>query len=223
MTKAIISAIALSTLAAPAAVTLSFDTESDLEGFTIAGDVTALAWSAVSGGTMRMEDTGGWGGNGAQFSVNSNPAMWAELQLAVIHGGTISYDFTVINADQTYSSPPNWFETVIVGNSGATPGWDQNTMKSGIDAASWPVDDTFSVSLPIQPTAGGSVGNDGEFFVDLAGGWANIHMGMNSGEGADITQSVVYFDNITISAVPEPSTLLLGALSLAALLRRRRA
>ena len=85
MTKSIISAIALSTLAAPAAVTLSFD--SDLEGFTIQGDVTALEWSAVNGGTMRMEDVGGWGGNGAQLSVNSNAAMWAELQLAVMCAG----------------------------------------------------------------------------------------------------------------------------------------
>lgn len=219
MTKSIISALALSTLAAPASVTLSFD--SDLEGFTLQGDVTALAWSAVNGGTMRMEDAGGWGGNGAQLSVNSNAAMWAELQLAVINGGTISYDFTVVNSDQEYTAPPNWFETVLIGNSGGTGGWYQNIINSGIGGGSWPVDQTFNVSIPIQPTAGGIVGDDGEFFVDLAGGWANIHMGLNN-EGASMSKAVVYFDNITISAVPEPSTLLLGGLSLAALLRRRR-
>lgn len=219
MTKSIISALALSTLAAPAAVTLSFD--SDLEGFTLQGDVTALEWSAVNGGSMRMEDAGGWGGNGAQLEITSNAAMWAELQLAVINGGTISYDFTVVNSDQEYTAPPNWFETVLIGNSGGTGGWDQEVINSGIGGGSWPVDGTFNVSIPIQPTAGGSVGADGEFFVDLADRWANIHMGLNN-EGASMSKAVVYFDNITISAVPEPSTLLLGGLSLAALLRRRR-
>ena len=58
---------------------------------------------------------------------------------------------------------------------------------------------------------------------DLSGGWAQLYLGLNN-DGANVVNATVYFDNLTLTAVPEPAaaTLALGMLGGLMLFTRRR-
>ena len=181
---------------------------------------------------MALTVAGGWTGNSAQLSLQSNPALWSEIQQATLSGGTLSFtlsiDTTASNGALSVSgTAPTWLQPVITGNSAGTGGWDQNTMANDNLAAAttWPTAssiETISVSLPIAQTASGSVANDEVVFVDTAPGWSNIHFGMNTEGAAWASDYTVYIDNLSIVAVPEPSSALLTLVGALGLIRRRR-
>ena len=168
--------------------------------------------------------------------ANPNPEVGSELQLAVLNGGTLSFDLMI---DTTASSSslvgangPGWLQPVVIANStnagaGGVGGWDQNIMSGDNLAAGgipWPTTngvESIRISLPIMPTAGGTVADDGQLLFDTSG-WSELHLGINSQGAAFNAPFTVYIDNLEVTAIPEPSSAMLGALSLLGLVRRRR-
>lgn len=197
---------------ATAAVTLTFD--ADLEGFEAQENATALQQSSANGGSMKLSANGGWAGNSSTYNLRSNADVWAETQQAAANGGILGFDVVVVGSEQTLTANPGWFEIVVIANStaadsGGTGGWDQNIMPLGITTDQWPLNpdtQSFSVTIPIRTSA--SLENDGEVWWDTVGdGWSELRFGLNN-DGAGVSQAVVYFDNISISAnaVPEPTS-----------------
>jgi hypothetical protein len=131
----------------------------------------------------------------------------------------ISFDayFTVGFVDETY--PNAWFlADVSYGTgSGATSafgGYIQYVpdIKSGA-TANWvdlrPFAQTFTHSFTTNSIEEGFVGSASDIAIYMQPGW-----GPNVGQA--------YIDNVSLTAIPEPSAALLGGLGLLGLLRRRR-
>ena len=171
-------------------------------------DVDAEGWTTTNGGAQVWMPTGGNAGGWLQvtditdddFLLNA-PAAWLGNWSAYA-GGTLSFDAKNVNGDA-----PDWapFGEVVV-TSGA------NTFTFDLVAAGNPPADGqwhhYSVSLSSVPAA-------------LL---ANVTSLTIKGEFHAGVTEVVGFDNIEVSAVPEPAqaALLLGGLGLLAALRRKR-
>ena len=219
---------------AASAVILTFD--ADLEGAVAQDDAVSLAHSPFSGGTMALTVDGGWAGNSIQVPLLANPAIAPVLQNAALNGGSLSFDLlidtTASEGSLVGATGPGWLQPVVIANStnagaGGVGGWDQNIMGSDNLAAGsipWPTVngvESISVSLPIIPTAGGVVADDGQLLFDTTG-WSELHMGINSEGAAFSGPFTVYIDNLEITSIPEPSTALLALVGMMGIFRRRR-
>lgn len=222
MKKPLISLLLLSSLSqfASAAVTLNFDATTD--GFAAGSDASSMVWSSQGGGSLALTAASGWKPQTATLNIQDNPALKAELDDALVRGGTLSYTVTV-ETTAIAGGTPDWFEGIHINNS--TGGWDQQCCPAqgqfGLYAADFPLAAvrTFDISYPIL--AGTGVGDTNAQF-GAGTPWAQVHLGINS--GGTFTTGTVYIDTFTIAAnpIPEPTPALLGLLSLAALHRRRR-
>ena len=224
------SFFALYLIGPASAVTLTFDT--DLEGAVISDNFTTLEHSSNFGGSMKVTAGGGWAGTGAKLNLRSNPALWSEVKLAAANGGTLNFDITVVGSEQSLigDGAPNWFQVVVIGNStnagaGGTGGWDQEVVGFGLNGTDWPITPdarTFNVSVEIFSSGPVANGNGGIFLdTNEPGGWSEVVLGLNNDSSA-IDGATVYFDNISVNAVPEPSSALLLALAPLGLIHRKR-
>ncbi len=126
-------------------------------------------------------------------------------------------------ADVATSAAPAWFETVQIANSGGTGGWDQEVMSLGLTADDWPLTSTVTATLTSEILFGAPVA-DGNLQFDPVDGWSQLYLGLNN-DGDGVTDATVYFDNLSIMAVPEPSAATLALAMLGGLIgfaRRRR-
>jgi len=217
---AILGACVIPSQAVGQSITFDFENGTD-QGFgTGFGDDASKAFPIVNiGGSLRMGVTtgsfqaAGHGGVGGSFLDAMNAAA------ANPSGYNISYDWYV----DTSLSPGNYGNFLQLGtyiNSG-----------SGAYSQDWP-DTGKDVELDGVQLASGGIfsGTVTETLTQKYGALNPGHVGQTfqrfglivNGDGAATT---VYFDNITITPVPEPSVLALGALAAvgAALLRRRKA
>ena len=126
----ILAALAAGLAAAPAEVLLTFD--EGLEGFQLGGDAGGDAEKMVrsdfNGGSLALSFDTGWKAATAKLDLRANPALLAELELALANGGTLSYDLYV-NSDEITGTAPQWFEPVYIGNSDGV--WDQSLQING--------------------------------------------------------------------------------------------
>ena len=206
---------------APAAVTLTFDTGTD--GFALASGAPAgssVAHSTYNGGSLAVTAPTGWQSPIAVFDLHwANPAVWAEFQLARQNGGTISYTMTIVPGEQ---GTLGWFEPIHIANSPSV--WDQNfggssPMLTQYGNPSSVVSKDISFSIVVSD---GAPANDGVAQYATATDWQEVMLGLNSGD-TDGGGGTFYIDNFTVTAVPEPSALLLLCpLVAASALRRRR-
>jgi hypothetical protein len=166
----------------------------------------AEGWTTSNGGAQVWVASGGNGGGWLQITDISNddfllnaPAAWLG-NWSAFAGGTLSFDARNINGDI-----PDWapFGEVIITGTGGSLVFDMAAAGSPPADGQW---HHYSIVLPSSAMLGNvtSLTIKGEF-----------HAGVTE---------VVGFDNIQVSAVPEPAeaALLLGGLGLLALLRRRR-
>lgn len=130
-----LSALLASTLAAPAEVTLTFDT--DTQGAIAGSNATSMLWNSYGGGSLALTSGTGWAPSGVVINLNNADhvndggpapaalaALRSELQLALINGGTLSYKITV-ETDAFGTGPfPGWCQTIYQGRSWA--GYDQS-------------------------------------------------------------------------------------------------
>lgn len=190
-------------LASCVAATLTFAASAVLAaGF----NTDAEGWTTSNGGDQVWLASGGNGGGWLQvtditdddFLLNA-PTAWLGNWSAYA-GGTLSFDARNINGDI-----PDWapFGQVIITGTGGSLVFDMAPAGSPPADGQW---HHYSLVLPSSAVLGNvtSLTIKGEF-----------HAGVTE---------VVGFDNIQVSAVPEPTApaLLLSGLGLLALLRRRR-
>ncbi len=216
----ILTSICLHPLAG-AAVTLTFDSTTD--GFTAGLNATSVAWNAYHGGSLAVTVESGFKSLSAYLDIQANAALLAELNSALVNGGTVSYTIYLEQADITGSNP-DWFETIYIGNSSA--GWDQHfgpaAGQAGLYGGSFPLTSTFSFDVS-HPILNAPAASDMNAQFALGSPWNQIFIGVNSGsiEGG-YTGAKIYVDNFTISAVPEPAAASLGLLGIVGLAIRRR-
>ncbi len=200
----VLGALLLSTVAASAQASLTFDT--GLQGITAGANATSLVWDSV-GKRMEINTLGGWSPQCAYLDLNSTAdpgivALRAELALALVNGGTLTYDIIVETTGVTSIDPlnpvnPAWFETMYIGNSSA--GWDE-TYKGATDQING---GAFPLVAPILHTvnytieAASSVAVDTIAQFGAASGWYQIYFGLNSQSGTNVKY---YIDNFTIDA-----------------------
>ncbi|MES2922943.1 MAG: hypothetical protein V4819_15415 [Verrucomicrobiota bacterium] len=194
----VLGAVLMSTAAANADVTLTFDT--DVQGITAGANATSVAWDSV-GKRLEVNTTGGWSPQCAYLDLNSaDPSivpLKAEFSQALINGGTLTYDIIVETTSVTGGNP-GWFETMYIGNSNA--GWDQ-TYGGGKDQIT--AYGAFPLAAPILHTvnytieAAASVASDTIAQFGASSGWYQINLGLNSEGGTTVKY---YIDNITIAA-----------------------
>ena len=205
-----------------------------------AGDFT---FQRGNGGTMLMHANNqfGWG-NEIRASVNHNFALDANsLNLAL----EIGFNISVSGAPDVGAT---WWTAFAIGSGQNLFVTDSNNKFSGlfrdnggtqqfgagavIGGSTTFVDDQRISFLISNATGSGSAFNsDGstdvvKMFVNgnLANTWTNLNFGSADGYiSFQASNTVAQIDNLTITAVPEPSAALLGGLSVLALLRRRRA
>lgn len=233
--------------AAPAAVTLTFDSTTD--GFTVAGGgVNAVAWNSGGGGRLAITTGPGFNMQVAALDLNS-PAFSAEFANAKLYGGTISYSITMqpdafVGAGVSPNPTPGWFEGSMLANSGnfiagGDPGntnaYDQNWNTGGgnFNYGGYPITSTITANLSytiaLSPN-GGAVNNAIATFISGVTNYNQIFLGANSGPSAagatpaGFTSATYYVDNFSLAAnpAPEPTAAGLGLLALGSLLVRRR-
>jgi len=221
MKKLLVLFILLLASPAFADVVLTFDT--DTQDVAFDAGTGSVTWADVGGeGMLRLQSDGGWEGQLSKLDASFWGAngMTAEVNDALANGGTISFDILVQDADQTYAAAPGWFEVVTI-QQGEFSGWDQEVHAIGLGAAQWPLAGgsyTTSISMDILP---GAAAGDANAQYDAGDTWRNLYIGLNN-DGANVSNAVVYIDNLTISAVPEPGTIGLLAFLGAGLIARRR-
>ena len=249
--KSMLHLVLASTLigAAPAAVTLTFNSTTD--GFSVvSGGVNAVAWNSGGGGRLAVTTGPGFNMQVAKLDLNS-PAFATELANAKQYGGTITYTVTmqadaVTGAGVAPNPTPGWFEGSFLANSGNyisagnalnTNAYDQNYNTGGgnFNWGSYPIASTVTANLSytigLSPN-GGTANNAIATFISGSTNYNEIYLGANSGPSAvaspaapaGFTSATYYVDNFTLTAnpVPEPTASGLGLLAVGSLLMCRR-
>ncbi len=211
--------------AATAAVTLTFD--ADLQGFVPANfggtnNNSSVTWDAGGGnGRMKITNSNATGSRFAwitKYFTNSGQsgaqlAIYNELTSAIANGGTISYD-VIVETPHFTGTAPGFFQVNLFADN-QVGGFDQEYDVPGTVT----VPSVTNYSIQIQ-TAGARVNNDD--LASFLGSTGNLQFGF--GSNYSNSDSLTYYvDNFTVTAVPEPSSLLAACgLFGVALLRRRR-
>jgi hypothetical protein len=211
-------ALALAVMSALAAnAQLNYTFNSDAQGFQ------NFTWSAAgpagwAGGSalQAMPGAGGWTLGGSfnfmkefDFASGAQPVMQA---LSAGGNGRLSFDL-IVDGSSFNAGVANWYNINIAGNSAGANGWTQIDKISG-DA--WHnADDNALYSTHVDY----SFSQLGWSNPEDATGWFQIFFGANSAGDFPIK---FYIDNVIVSAVPEPSSVALVGLGVAAWLVRRR-
>lgn len=212
-----------------AAVTFTFD--ADLQGFEPAnfgnGSAnTAVSYSTVNGGSMAISNSrttsnvGGIFGTVAKYFTNSSQSglkllAYNELVAAISNGGSISYDVILTSGSVTGTTPT--FAQANYFSDNQNGAFDRENVKPGFTPAQL-VASTTRITTPIQ-TTGAQVSNDNLAYFLNSTGALQLGFGSNFDNATNFTY---YIDNLTIAAVPEPSSMALLGLGSLLLLRRKR-
>ena len=207
-------------------VVFTFDTAGDTEGWILdpANGGISVGQEFIGGeGYLEIVNGGGFAQTG-RLEIGGDPstALNQEIDLALVNGGTLSFDLLLRADDQVGTF--DFFNILVVTQDSQGNGFtieDFNIGGAGGLAAGQEISTTLSFPI-IQGVATNGDGqiSFGGLTTDPNFTFRNLLIGGNSGGTSETT---FYIDNVRISAVPEPSTLalLLGAVP-ALLLRRSR-
>lgn len=192
----------------PAEVALTFDTttEAFVPGNDGAGDPPKMEWSDFNGGSIALSFDTGWKPQTAKLDVRAHAELLAELESALVNGGTITYDLYV-KTDDIIGTAPQWFEPMYIGNSDGV--YDQSFAavagQPGLyGAGAFPAGATqhFPISYAVEAASSAVSDVRAQFKVNAT--YTEIFIGLNSG-GAGFTSGKFYIDNFKIAsnAIPE--------------------
>jgi hypothetical protein len=170
------------------------------------------------------------------FATDANTANAAlEVSFTVeVSDGFISSDWAAFSIGSGQNNfvlnSANKFSALFQ-DDGGTQQFKNGTTPTIGSSATFTDGDTVKFVISNAAGTGSAFSSDGEtdvvnmyFNNTLAGTWTNLNFGSGDGyltfEGRNSNSR---FDNLSISAIPEPSAALLGGLGMLALLRRRRA
>lgn len=206
---------------------------------------TGAGWDGAfqrgNGGMMLMyAGTGGYGSSEMRASVNQNFATAANdlgLSLEIefnmsVSSGVAADDWTSFSIGSS-QNPFITASTVGFGSlfrdNGGTEQWDGGSSVGG--SATFTDGNMITFVLSNAAGSGSAFISDGatdiaKMYVNgtLSGTWSNLDLGPNDGFiSFHANNTVAQIDNLSVTAIPEPSAALLGGLGMLALLRRRRA
>lgn len=195
----------------------TFDTSADpVSGAGFNGGT--FAWNSTYKAVQYTGTAGGWtmGGAGPKFEFGW-PAQQTMQSIASNGLGRVSFDLTLSTGSSFNSggwTNGDWFQLHFAGNSGGATGWTQDPAPYGPNPVtgsfnSADPDKTYHFDLPFS-AMGWEPGDQ----------WFQLFFGANS----DASKPVQFLvDNIhVVEVVPEPGTLALVGLGVAALLILRR-
>lgn len=234
--------------AAHAAVTVSFVTSNAFSAATQTGNTLTLQFTISGSGVVSLDATGSTIANAANYNQMDNSNV-GTVSASAAYGKTFSIVVSATNGTGTATS--SHVSTVglgIVGNNGGRIDWastggqvsEVSTMTFNLSNLSGT---TLSLSNIVVGNAlngtgavadariksfGGSTANYGTGSINLTTGFqapgggsgATIQIGQSTQPTAGLPGFSV--TSMTFNIVPEPSSALLGTLSLLGLLRRRR-
>ena len=150
-------------------------------------------------------------------------AFYNELVLAVANGGTISYDVIITPESITVGggSQPSYANVNFFCDNQKSGGFDQEGGAASYGSATFPIATTSTQHVVIDvQTSGPKVADDG--LAHFLGFTDSMQVGLGSSfNNADGFK--YYIDNFSVTAIPEPTSVMLAGLaSLTILVRRRR-
>ena len=217
---AVIGILSIST--SSAAVTLTFD--SDVEGFT-ANTATSLLFSTEFGGSMMISMPGGSNTTDASLraavlNFSGTDAFATEMADAAALGGTLSFDFYFREADQVLTdpaaAPPSLVEAAIVTEGSFTD--------RSIGLVSYPDSGETSmrtISFNITAGTGWDFNATNPELIYEDDGTGSFAFGIKD-SGTAFETATFFIDNLTVAAVPEPSSFAIFALGGVVIASRRR-
>lgn len=212
-----------------AAVVYSFATSGDTEGFVSNGPAV-VTQNAFAGGSLSVAGAPGGGdffesdSRAASVSYSAASALSDEFLAAYANatasssGGTITFDVTIFGDDINWAGAGRpgvlEFQTTLEGI-----GRDTEVALLSVPDPGDSV--SRSVTIDIYQGSGNQFnGTNGNINFDNSASGA-LHFGFKDG-GDFINDATFYLDNVTITAIPEPSGVALVALAGFALIARRR-
>lgn len=169
------------------------------------------------------QSTSGFRWDVSVFTNSGNsPAVFNAIKDALANGGSLDYTIrfdpsliVVPGLQPTFMGVNTFFQTGDVANN-----FIQNYNRPILGSSDFPLttERTFNVSLPIKPWTVANQpadnSNTGDAWFNSDGGWFKIGFGLNFDNASS---AGVYLDNVTVNAVPEPSSLGAAGLGMAAL------
>jgi len=145
------------------------------------------------------------------FFVNSTPepSVYYAIKNAAINGGTLNYSIRfdpsliVATTQPTFIGVNSFYQTGDVADNFVQ---NYNTPILGSDAFPLTSPRLFDISLPIEswttPTVPGN--GTGKAWFEPSGGWFKVGFGLNFNNATSVG---FYLDNMSVTAVPEPSSM----------------
>lgn len=188
-----------------------------VEGWMTAGSISVQSPTSALVG----QSTSGFQWDVSTFTNSGNsPTVFNAIKDALANGGSLDYTIrfdpsliVVPGLQPTFLGVNTFFQTGDVASN-----FIQNYNIPILGAADFPLttERTFNVSMPIEPWTGATVpGNGtGDAWFNPDGGWFKIGFGLNFNNASS---AGFYLENVTVNAVPEPSSLGATGLGMAAL------
>ena len=141
----------------------------------------------------------------AQYQVQADAALRAELTDAVTNNGTVSFDVTILAADYDPADRPSRFNLILAGNTSVDGFSESIEVDPGFDFSTLQADVSQSAHITVNIADLSSFTDvAGSTYVQIAfGSW--VPSGEIIGNGNAVKKVTFYIDNLTVDSRPNSS------------------